>query len=211
MGSDRRPRQQCRDTELRILRGPDARGHETRVRGELLRIRSDDSSRLTAYAASDVGRVGNPGLSGYASTKGAIESLTRSPRLELRHENVACTIMHPRLAKTRSATTLGYPESQMSDPEYVGRKLAGKIESTVIYTDRVTKIGLSLGQRVPRQEGHGAVLGRTRGDHRNAARASSHPSSVPMVTIDKMTSASHNYRPDDLRFCPPKMISNRSP
>lgn len=101
--------------------------------------------------SSGVGRVGNPGLTGYASTKGAIESLTRSLRLELQHENVACTIMHPRLAKTWSARTLNYPESQMSDPEYVGRKLAGKIEATrpVIYTDWVTKIGLALAQRFP--------------------------------------------------------------
>lgn len=47
--------------------------------------------------------------------------------------------------------TLGYPESQMSDPEYVGRKLAGKIEVThpVIYTDWVTKMGLALAQRFP--------------------------------------------------------------
>ncbi|MFH5800627.1 SDR family NAD(P)-dependent oxidoreductase [Haladaptatus sp. CMAA 1911] len=101
--------------------------------------------------SSGVGRVGNPGLSGYASTKGAIESLTRSLRHELRHENVSCTILHPRLAKTRSATTLGYPTSQMSDPAYVGRKLAEKIESTrpVIYTDWVTKVGLIFSQLFP--------------------------------------------------------------
>jgi NAD(P)-dependent dehydrogenase (short-subunit alcohol dehydrogenase family) len=101
--------------------------------------------------SSGVGRVGNPGLTGYASTKGAIESLARSLRHELRHENVSCTIMHPRLAETRSATTLGYPASQMSDPAYVGRKLAEQIESTrpVIYTDWITRVGLFISQLFP--------------------------------------------------------------
>ncbi|MDS0300081.1 SDR family NAD(P)-dependent oxidoreductase [Halogeometricum sp. S1BR25-6] len=101
--------------------------------------------------SSGVGRVGNPGLSAYASTKGAVESFTRSLRLELRNESVSCTIMHPRLASTRSAKALGYPESQMSDPAYVGRRLADQIESTrpVIYTDWVTRAGLALAQRFP--------------------------------------------------------------
>ena len=113
-----------------------------------MRARGDG---IVHNVSSGVGRVGNPGLTGYGSTKGAIESLTRSLRHELRHEDVACTIMQPRLAKTRSAMTLGYPESQLSDPEYVGRKLAVKIESTrpVIYTDWVTRFGLALAQRLP--------------------------------------------------------------
>ena len=125
-------------------------GYVRTIRAVLSHMRARNKG-IIHNVSSGVGRVGNPGLSGYASTKGAIESLTRSLRLELQHENVACTIMHPRLAKTRSATTLGYPESQMSDPEYVGRKLAGKIESThpVIYTDWVTKVGLAVAQRFP--------------------------------------------------------------
>ena len=125
-------------------------GYARTIRAVLPHMRTQNEG-IIHNVSSGVGRVGNPGLSGYASTKGAIESLTRSLRLELQHENVACTIMHPRLAKTRSATTLGYPESQMSDPAHVGRKLAGKIESTrpVIYTDWVTRIGLALAQRFP--------------------------------------------------------------
>ena len=106
------------------------------------------NSGIVHNVSSGVGRVGNPGLTGYASTKGAIESLARSLRHELRRENVVCTIVHLRPVKTRSVAALGYPESQMADPEYVGRKLAEKIERTdrVIYADRVTKIGLSLAQ-----------------------------------------------------------------
>jgi NAD(P)-dependent dehydrogenase (short-subunit alcohol dehydrogenase family) len=101
--------------------------------------------------SSGAGLVGHPGLTGYASTKGAIEALVRSLRLELQHESVACTVMHPPLSNTRSAAELGYPVSLLSDPEAVGQKLAGKIESTerVITADWRTKIGLFLSQRVP--------------------------------------------------------------
>ncbi|WP_458209968.1 SDR family NAD(P)-dependent oxidoreductase [Haladaptatus sp. NG-SE-30] len=101
--------------------------------------------------SSGVGLVGHPGLSGYASTKGAVEALTRSLRLELRNENVSCSVMHPALSNTRSAAELGYPESMLSDPAEVGRKLAEKIESTdpVIMADWYTKIGLCLAQRFP--------------------------------------------------------------
>lgn len=125
-------------------------GYVRMVRAVLPHMRSRDEG-IIHNVSSGVGRVGNPGLTGYAATKGAIESFTRSLRHELRHENVTCTIMHPRLASTRSAQTLDFPESQLSDPEYVGRKLAGKIESTraVIYTDWVTRVGLALAQRFP--------------------------------------------------------------
>ncbi len=101
--------------------------------------------------SSGAGLVGHPGLTGYASTKGAIEALVRSLRLELRHENVACTLMHPPLTNTRSTAELGYPESFLSDPAAVGRKLAGKIESTdeVIAADLQTRVGLYLSQRFP--------------------------------------------------------------
>ena len=101
--------------------------------------------------SSGAGLVGHPGLSGYASTKGAIEALVRSLRLELRHENVACTVMHPPLSNTRSAARIGYPESLLSDPADSGRNLAGKIESTgpVITADWKTKVGLYLSRHIP--------------------------------------------------------------
>lgn len=101
--------------------------------------------------SSGAGIVGHPGLTGYASTKGAIEAFVRSLRLELQHEDVACTVLHPPLTNTRSGAELGYPESLLSDPADVGRKLAGKIESTepIIYADWQTKIGLYLSQRFP--------------------------------------------------------------
>ncbi len=77
--------------------------------------------------SSGAGLVGHPKLSGYAATKGAIEAFVRSLRLELQHENIACTLMHPPLTSTRSAAELGYPESYLSDPANVGRKLADRV------------------------------------------------------------------------------------
>ena len=101
--------------------------------------------------SSGAGLVGHPGLSGYASTKGAVEAFTRSLRLELRHTGVSCTLMHPALANTRSAATIGYPASLLADPAEVGRKLAKQIESTkpVITADLQTRLGLSLSKRFP--------------------------------------------------------------
>ena len=101
--------------------------------------------------SSGVGLVGHPGLTGYASTKGAIEALTRSLRLELHGEDVWVTVMHPPLTNTRSAAELGYPDSLLSDPADTGRKLARKIDSTgpVVTADLQTRVGLAVARRVP--------------------------------------------------------------
>ncbi|WP_227354370.1 SDR family oxidoreductase [Haladaptatus salinisoli] len=159
-------------------------GYVRTIRAVLPHMRARDEG-IIHNVGSGVGRVGNPGLSGYASTKGAIESLTRSLRLELRHENVACTIMHPRLAKTRSATTLGYPKSQMSDPEYVGRKLAGKIESTVpssTPTGRRRSDCLSLnGSRTSSGRARSGSWKNARGPEKRSTSVVT-PSPIPAVT-----------------------------
>lgn len=125
-------------------------GYLRTIRAVLPHMRARNEG-IVHNVSSGVGRVGNPGLTGYAATKGAIDSLTRSLRLELQHEDVACTTMQPRLARTRSAATLGYPASQLRDPADVGRDLADEIESTrpVIYADWVTRIGLALAERFP--------------------------------------------------------------
>lgn len=125
-------------------------GYVRTIRAVLPHMRTRDEG-IIHNVSSGVGLVGHPGLSGYASTKGAIEALVRSLRLELQHETISCTVMHPALANTRSAAQLGYPEAMMNDPADVGRKLANKIESTgpVIYTDWKTKIGLSFAKRFP--------------------------------------------------------------
>nr|WP_328765740.1 SDR family NAD(P)-dependent oxidoreductase [Halomicroarcula rubra] len=125
-------------------------GYVRLIHAVLPHMRERDAG-IIHNVSSGAGLVGHPGLSGYASTKGAIEALVRSLRLELRHESVACTVMHPPLSNTRSTAELGYPESLLSDPADVGRKLAGKIESKepVIHANWKTKLGLAVSKRVP--------------------------------------------------------------
>lgn len=125
-------------------------GYVRLLRAVLPRMRARGSGHIY-NVSSGVALVGNPGLTTYASTKGAIEALTRSLRHELRHENVSCSVMQPRVASTESAKTLGYPASQMQDPDEVGRNLAAKVGSTrpVVYADWLTRIGLWTVQRVP--------------------------------------------------------------
>lgn len=125
-------------------------GYVRTIRAVLPHMRERNEG-IIHNVSSGAGLVGHPGLIGYASTKGAIEALVRSLRLELRHENVACTVIHPPLSNTRSTTKLGYPESLLNDPADSGRKLAGKIESTeaVITADWKTKVGLYLSRRFP--------------------------------------------------------------
>ncbi len=125
-------------------------GYVRTIRAVLPHMRARDGG-IVHNVSSGVGLVGHPGLSGYASTKGAIEALARSLRLELQHTNVSVTLMHPPLTETQPAVDIGYPAFLMSDPADVGRKLAEKIESTgpIITADWQTKLGLSLARRFP--------------------------------------------------------------
>ncbi|MGB9957286.1 SDR family NAD(P)-dependent oxidoreductase [Haloferax prahovense] len=125
-------------------------GYLRMIRAVLPHMRARNSGHIH-NVSSGVGLVGTPGLSGYASTKGAIEAFTRSLRMELQRENVSCSVMHPPYTATRSAARLGLPSSMMSDPEDVGRKFADKIESTrlVVTADLTTRIGLYLARRFP--------------------------------------------------------------
>ena len=125
-------------------------GYVRTIRAVLPHMRARNEG-IVHNVSSGVALVGHPGLTGYASTKGAVEALTRSLRLELRNEGVSCTVMHPPLTNTRTAAALGYPEWLLSDPADVGRKLAAKVESTrpVITADLGTKLGLAVARRVP--------------------------------------------------------------
>ncbi len=80
--------------------------------------------------SSGVGITGFPGLTGYASTKGAIEALTRALALELAPYGICVNLVHPPLTNTKSAAPLGVPPQAMADPADVGRKLAKRILST---------------------------------------------------------------------------------
>lgn len=101
--------------------------------------------------SSSVGFTGYAGISGYTSTKGAIEALTRTLRLELRGYGIVVNVMHPTITNTKSASPLGLPEEAMAKPEEVGRKLARKIMSTepMVSGDLATAVGLFISQKFP--------------------------------------------------------------
>ncbi len=110
--------------------------------------------------SSGVGITGFPGLSGYASTKGAIETLTRTLALELAPYGICVNLMHPPLTNTKSAAPLGVPPQAMADPADVGRQLAKKILSTkpVITPDFKTAAYLFFARRFP--EAIGKLFGK---------------------------------------------------
>ena len=70
--------------------------------------------------SSGVGFTGMPGMIGYTSTKGAIESMTRTLALEYAKQGIAFNVMHPPLTRTKSAAPFGVPAEMMADPEVVG-------------------------------------------------------------------------------------------
>ncbi len=74
--------------------------------------------------SSGVGFTGMPGMSGYTSSKGAIESLTRTLALEYAPDGITFNVMHPPLTRTQSAAGFGVPPQMMADPNTVGRGLA---------------------------------------------------------------------------------------
>lgn len=80
--------------------------------------------------SSGVGFTGMPGMTGYTSTKGAVEALTRTLALEYVTQGITFNVMHPPLTHTKSATGFGIPSEMMADPEVVGRGLAKLIGKT---------------------------------------------------------------------------------
>jgi NAD(P)-dependent dehydrogenase (short-subunit alcohol dehydrogenase family) len=80
--------------------------------------------------SSGVGYTGIPNMTGYTSTKGAIESLTRTLALEYASQGIVFNVMHPPLTRTKSSSGLGVPPEMMADPEVVGQKLARQVGKT---------------------------------------------------------------------------------
>jgi NAD(P)-dependent dehydrogenase (short-subunit alcohol dehydrogenase family) len=142
--ADRSPGDTRREFEVNYF------GYARTIRA-VLPVMRDQGGGVVHNVSSGVAFTGHPGLSGNASTKGAIEALVRPLRLELRHENVALTLMYPPATNTRSAARLGYPSYAVREPAEVGRKLAARIESTgpTIAADWTTRIGLAVLRRVP--------------------------------------------------------------
>ena len=80
--------------------------------------------------SSGVGFTGMPGMTGYTSTKGAVEALTRTLALEYAPMGITFNVMHPPLTHTKSAAGFGIPPEMMADPEVVGRGLAKLVGKT---------------------------------------------------------------------------------
>jgi NAD(P)-dependent dehydrogenase (short-subunit alcohol dehydrogenase family) len=99
--------------------------------------------------SSTVGTSGFEGIYGYASTKGAIEALSRTLAIELAPYGINVNIVHPPLTRTQSSAPLGIPAQFMADPEVVGERLARKIGSSksVVTPGFVESLGV-LGSRL---------------------------------------------------------------
>lgn len=81
------------------------------------------------FTSSGVGVTGFSGLSPYASTKGAIESLAKCLKIEYAKYNISFHIFHPPLTRTKSSAPLPVPKEFMALPEKVGHGLAKHIKS----------------------------------------------------------------------------------
>ena len=81
------------------------------------------------FTCSGVGVTGFPGLSAYASSKAALETLAKCLNLEYASAGVSFHLMHPPLTRTASSKALPVPSEMMASPKMVGRGLAKKIDS----------------------------------------------------------------------------------
>jgi NAD(P)-dependent dehydrogenase (short-subunit alcohol dehydrogenase family) len=79
--------------------------------------------------SSGVGITGFPGLTGYSSSKGAIEALSKTLSYEFEKYGITVHTIHPPLKNTKSASPLGIPVEAMEDPVKVGQQLARRIQS----------------------------------------------------------------------------------
>ena len=76
------------------------------------------------FTSSGVGVTGFIGISPYASTKGALESLAKCLNIEYASDGISFHIIHPPLTRTKSASPLPVPDEFMADPRKVGYGIA---------------------------------------------------------------------------------------
>ena len=81
------------------------------------------------FTSSGVGVTGFIGISPYASTKGALESLAKCLNIEYASDGISFHIIHPPLTRTKSASPLPVPDEFMADPRKVGYGIAKHIFS----------------------------------------------------------------------------------
>ncbi len=98
------------------------------TKGVLPYMRKQKSGKVI-FTSSGVGVTGFIGISPYASTKGALESLAKCLNLEYAKDNISFHIAHPPLTRTKSASPLPVPKEFMATPDKVGQGLAKHIIS----------------------------------------------------------------------------------
>lgn len=89
-------------------------------------MKAHRSGRL-CLTSSGVGVTGFSGISAYAASKGAIESLAKCLRLECRPFGVTVHLLHPPLTDTESSSPLPVPREFKAKAERVGAGLARRI------------------------------------------------------------------------------------
>jgi NAD(P)-dependent dehydrogenase (short-subunit alcohol dehydrogenase family) len=105
--------------------------------------------------SSGVGYTGMPGMTGYTSSKGAIESLTRTLALEYAPRGITFNVMHPPLTRTPASAGFGVPPEMMADPLVVGRGLAKLVGKTrpVLVSGTINSIQLWMSYHLRFQMG----------------------------------------------------------
>lgn len=98
------------------------------TKGVIPYMRKQNSGKVI-FTSSGVGVTGFIGISPYASTKGALESLAKCLNLEYAKDNISFHIAHPPLTHTKSASPLPVPKEFMATPDKVGQGLAKHIMS----------------------------------------------------------------------------------
>lgn len=108
-------------------------------------MKQQKSGRLI-FTSSGVGVTGFDGISPYAVSKGAIESLAKCLELEYRKYGISVHLFHPPLTRTRSAAPLPVPAEFMAAPEKVGKGLARNIgfRNFVICHSRLQQFQMKL-------------------------------------------------------------------
>lgn len=81
------------------------------------------------FTSSGAGVTGFSGISPYASSKGALESLAKCLNLDYASLGITFHIIHPPLTRTKSALPLPVPKEFMADPKKVGYGIAKHISS----------------------------------------------------------------------------------
>lgn len=124
--------------------------------------------------SSTVGTSGFAGLYGYASTKGAVEALSRTLTLELEPHGIVVNIVQPPLTRTKSSGPLGVPARFMADADTVGFKLARKIGSrrAIVTPGLIETIGVFMARVSPGAMGrfmsNGAAAARKAADRQRS-------------------------------------------